>query len=124
MTGYLGHLTLNIPWSDLKGKPVRILIQDLFVLARLKTETEYDFQEDAERTFRLKKSKLDYEESTYQEMASGKLCNKNLTLLLAEMQNENFMTQLITKIADNIQLEIKNIHIRYEDKTSHLGVSY
>ena len=31
------------------------------------------------------------------------------------------MTQLITKIVDNLQILIKNIHIRYEDKQSNPG---
>jgi hypothetical protein len=31
--GYLGELTLVIPWQQLKQKPVRILINDVFLLA-------------------------------------------------------------------------------------------
>ena len=31
--GYLGQLTLTIPWSNLKGKPVRMLIENVSLLA-------------------------------------------------------------------------------------------
>jgi hypothetical protein len=38
-------------------------------------------------------------------------------------QNASFTEQLITKIVDNLQISIKNIHIRYEDAQSNPGVS-
>ena len=30
--------------------------------------------------------------------------------------DESFFTQLVTKIIDNLQISVNNIHIRYEDK--------
>lgn len=38
---------------------------------------------------------------------------------MEETQNESFTTQLVTKIVDNLQVTIKNIHFRYEDAISH-----
>jgi vacuolar protein sorting-associated protein 13A/C len=35
-----------------------------------------------------------------------------------EKQTASFVTQLVTKIVDNLQITIKNIHIRYEDRIS------
>ncbi|KAJ2960621.1 hypothetical protein NQZ79_g4034 [Umbelopsis isabellina] len=35
-----------------------------------------------------------------------------------EAKNESFINQLTTKIVDNLQFSMKNIHIRYEDKGS------
>jgi vacuolar protein sorting-associated protein 13A/C len=35
-----------------------------------------------------------------------------------EAKNESFINQLTTKIVDNLQFSMKNIHIRYEDKSS------
>lgn len=40
VTGYLGELTLTIPWSDLANSPVRVNVKDLFVLAGPKAESE------------------------------------------------------------------------------------
>ena len=42
--GYLGSLELRIPWANLKNQPVRVLIEDLFVLAGPLTETEVSFE--------------------------------------------------------------------------------
>jgi len=35
-----------------------------------------------------------------------------------EKKDDNFGVRLATKIADNLQLEIRNVHIRYEDATN------
>ena len=32
--GHLGELTLSIPWSNLRGKPVKVDIEDVFCLQR------------------------------------------------------------------------------------------
>jgi vacuolar protein sorting-associated protein 13A/C len=38
--GYLGELTLNIPWSNLKNKPVKVFINNVYLLAVPKAESE------------------------------------------------------------------------------------
>lgn len=34
-------------------------------------------------------------------------------------ENDSFMNALVTKIIDNLQVVIKNIHVRFEDNKSH-----
>lgn len=38
-----------------------------------------------------------------------------------DAKNNSFMNQLVTKIIDNVQVSIKNVHIRYEDNVSNPG---
>ena len=38
--GYLGELTLNIPWANLRNKPVRAIVKDVYLLAVPKAESE------------------------------------------------------------------------------------
>ncbi|KAJ3072035.1 hypothetical protein HDU98_004400 [Podochytrium sp. JEL0797] len=104
--GFLGHLTITIPWSDLKTKPVRIFIKDLYLVVNPKAETEYD---EALEEDRAQKVKMDRVEAA--ELLSTK------EKLPEDKQNTTFITQLITKIVDNLQISIQNIHIRYEDKS-------
>ncbi|ROW06980.1 hypothetical protein VMCG_04047 [Cytospora schulzeri] len=66
--GYLGELTLVIPWSNLRGAPVKIFIED--------------------------------EE---------------------QKKSQSFTESLVTKIVDNLQVTVKNIHVRYEDSISAPG---
>lgn len=37
--GHLGELTLSIPWSNLKTKPVQVYIKDVYVLAVPRNES-------------------------------------------------------------------------------------
>ena len=47
-----------------------------------------------------------------------------MTVLLEEEQKQaSFTAQLVTKIVDNLQISINNIHIRYEDSHSNPDVS-
>lgn len=35
------------------------------------------------------------------------------------VESDSFMNALVTKIVDNLQVKIKNIHVRFEDDKSH-----
>ncbi|KAF9111925.1 hypothetical protein BGX27_004234 [Mortierella sp. AM989] len=108
--GYLGELTLSIPWSNLKGKPVKVYINNVYLLCAPKGESEYDPEEEAARAQALKEDKL----------ANAELLSSKAPVGMDddEKKNANFVNQLITKIVDNLQVSINNIHVRYEDKMS------
>src|SRR5467141_1850639 len=57
--GHLGQLTLSIPWSNLQGKPVKVDIEDVFLLAAPKEDAEYDSEEEAKRAHAIKMEKLE-----------------------------------------------------------------
>ncbi|CAG8543869.1 1688_t:CDS:10, partial [Acaulospora colombiana] len=112
LEGYLGELSLNIPWTDLKNKPVKVLINNVYLLAVPRAESEYDAEEEEERAQQLKQEKL----------ANAELLQTSTPLTEEDNQkNQSFINQLVTKIVDNLQISINNIHIRYEDKLSDPG---
>eukprot|EP00833_Pecoramyces_ruminatium_P010854 jgi/Orpsp1_1/1184886/evm.model.c7180000091381.1 len=106
LEGYLGELVLKFSWSDFKNTPVNINIKDVLLLAVPKAETEYN------------------EELEEQELLNHKL-NKIKKMELEELElndndkQETYMTQLMAKIIDNLQISINNIHVRYEDQKSN-----
>ncbi|BFZ60577.1 Vacuolar protein sorting-associated protein 13 [Saitoella coloradoensis] len=108
--GYLGSLTLQIPWSNLKGKPVKVLIEDVFLLANPKADQEYDEADEERRAQALKQEKLD----------SAELLGGSRTVE-SDPKDASFTDSLVTKIIDNLQVVVKNIHIRYEDTVSDPG---
>src|SRR5690349_9332977 len=57
--GHLGLLTLSIPWSNLRGKPVKINISDVYLLAAPRTDAEVDPAEEERRAHAVKMEKLD-----------------------------------------------------------------
>ncbi|KAI9761476.1 MAG: hypothetical protein M4579_000986 [Chaenotheca gracillima] len=112
--GHLGLLTLSIPWSNLKGKPVKVYIEDVFLLAAPKEDAEYDEEEEERRRQAVKLEKLDSAELLKERSGEG--------LSQEEQQkNQSFTDSLVTKIVDNLQVTVKNIHVRYEDSISTPG---
>lgn len=112
--GHLGELTLVIPWSNLRGAPVKVFIDNVFLLASPKEEAAYNEEEEENRKQRIKMEKLDSAEL---------LKERSLEGLSAEEQkkSQSFTESLVTKIVDNLQVTVKNIHVRYEDSISAPG---
>ncbi|KAJ1549196.1 hypothetical protein HK405_008107 [Cladochytrium tenue] len=108
LEGYLGELTINIPWNDLKNKPVQIFINNVYVLATPKADADYDPDLEEERLNRVKMEKIEALELL--ENSKGKIEG------VEDQQKASFLNQLVTKIVDNLQVSIKNIHVRYEDR--------
>ena len=58
LDGCVGSLTLSIPWSDLKGKPLKIGIRDVYILAVPQGSREYDPEAEQEEELAAKQKKL------------------------------------------------------------------
>ncbi|KAI1324409.1 vacuolar protein sorting-associated protein 13 [Xylariaceae sp. FL0255] len=112
--GHLGQLTLVIPWSNLRGAPVKVFIEDVFLLASPKEEAAYDPEEEDRRKQRLKMEKLDSAELIKERNQEG-LSQEE------QKKSQSFTASLVTKIVDNLQVTVKNIHVRYEDSISAPG---
>jgi len=112
--GHLGLLTLSIPFSNLRGKPVRINIEDVYLLAAPKEDQEYDPVEEEKREHNLKMEKLDSAELLKERATEGMSQEE-------QQKNQSFTASLTTAIIDNIQISVKNVHIRYEDSISDPG---
>ncbi|KAK2755982.1 hypothetical protein FQN54_005779 [Arachnomyces sp. PD_36] len=112
--GHLGQLTLSIPWSNLRGKPVKVDIQDVFLLAAPKEETDYDADEEERRAHAVKMEKLESAEILKEQNTEGMSQEEQL-------KNQSFTQSLVTAIVDNVQVGIKNVHFRYEDSIAVPG---
>ncbi|KAF1991838.1 vacuolar protein sorting-associated protein 13 [Aulographum hederae CBS 113979] len=112
--GHLGQLTMSIPWSNLRGKPVKINIEDVFLLAAPKEDAEINAEEEDRRAHALKMEKLDSAEMLKERNTEGMSQEE-------QQKNQSFTASLTTAIVDNLQVTIKNIHIRYEDSISDQG---
>ncbi|CCH41516.1 Vacuolar protein sorting-associated protein [Wickerhamomyces ciferrii] len=107
--GHLGELTLQIPWSNLKGKPVKVTIEDVYLLASPIIQDEYNEEEVLKRELNLKLQRLNDLELINKANPTNSLSPEE------NAKNESFTESLVTKIVDNLQVQIKNIHLRYED---------
>jgi vacuolar protein sorting-associated protein 13A/C len=133
LEGYLGELTLSIPWSNLKNKPVKVYINNVYLLAVPRNESSVCIlMMDGFLVFwsNLCSLKMTDEQRNRrsQQLKKDKLVNaellsdptKHVPTSSADPQeeakNDTFINQLTTKIVDNLQFSMKNIHIRYEDQ--------
>lgn len=112
--GHLGELTLVIPWSNIRGAPVKVFIEDVYLLASPKEEAAYDEDEEESRRQRVKMEKLDSAEMLKERNREGMSAEE-------QQKNQSFTQSLVTKIVDNLQVTVKNIHVRYEDSISAPG---
>ncbi|CZR58169.1 related to vacuolar protein sorting-associated protein VPS13 [Phialocephala subalpina] len=112
--GHLGQLTLKIPWSNLRGQPVQVYIEDVFVLAAPKEDAEWDEEEEERRRQAVKIEKLDSAEMLKERNTEGLSPEE-------QQKSQSFTDSLVTKIVDNLQITVKNIHVRYEDSISAPG---
>ena len=112
--GHLGLLILEIPLSNLRGKPVKINVEDVFLLAAPKENAEYNEEEEKKRAQALKMEKLENAELLKERNAEG-LSNEE------QQKNQSFVESMTTAILDNLQVSIKNIHVRYEDSIAAPG---
>ena len=112
--GHISSLTLQIPWSNLRGKPVRINIEDVFLLAAPKEDEEYNAEEEEKRAHAVKMEKLDSAELLKERNTEGMTAEE-------QQKQQSFTAALTTTIIDNVQIQVKNVHIRYEDALSDPG---
>lgn len=112
--GHLGSLTLSIPWSNLRGKPVRVSIEDVFLLAAPREDADFDADEQDRRSHAVKMEKLDSAEMLKERNTEGMSQEE-------QQKNQSFTASLVTAIVDNVQVSVKNVHIRYEDSLSDPG---
>jgi vacuolar protein sorting-associated protein 13A/C len=112
--GHLGQLTLTIPWSNLRGQPVKVFIEDVFLLAAPKEDAEYDEEEEERRRQAVKIEKLDSAEILKERNAEG-LSQEE------QKKSQSFTESLVSTIVNNLQITVKNIHVRYEDSISTPG---
>ncbi|KAI5362557.1 putative vacuolar protein sorting-associated protein [Septoria linicola] len=112
--GHISSLVLKIPWSNLRGAPVRINIEDVFLLAAPKEDQEYDADEEEKRAHAVKMEKLDSAELLKERNTEGMTQEE-------QQKQQSFTAALTTTIVDNVQIQVKNVHIRYEDALSDPG---
>src|SRR5271155_4659204 len=112
--GRLGELTLAIPWSNLRGQPVKVNIEDVFLLSAPKEESDYNAEDEEKRAQAVKLEKLESAELLKERSTEGMSQEE-------QQKSQSFTQSFAAAIVDNLQVSIKNVHIRYEDSIATPG---
>lgn len=87
--------------SNLSGKPVRVLVENVYLLAVPTDSSKATPEEDAARAQAAKLEKLENAELMTTQPTSG-------ISLEEEKKNSSFTASLVNKIVDNLQLEVSS----------------
>ncbi|KAI0564764.1 Vacuolar protein sorting-associated protein 13 second [Gracilaria domingensis] len=139
--GYIGLLRLEVPWKRLRSAPVRIFMHDVTVVASPVSDGDQSALELRDK--RLKAARLATDEAIRDAKFSvrsvtldqGKECNRAQHESSPDLASENssstqqtgnritrwgwrFTSKFVTKIVDNIQIDVENVVVQYEDASS------
>ena len=100
----MGSLNISIPWTQLSDKPTQVEIDELYVLVGPAAEFKESAEEALARKRRDKQKKLEAaEEKRHKDTQKS-----------SDAEN-TFAAKLAEKIVANLQIAIRNVHVRYED---------
>ncbi|KAK3590891.1 hypothetical protein CHS0354_020869 [Potamilus streckersoni] len=106
--GHLGKLTLKIPWKNLYTEPVIATVDGVYALAVPNVAIKYDAVKEEKAKQEAKQKKLQQLEDA-KKLEAEKDKPK-------EKKKDSFAEKFATQVIKNLQVEVRNIHIRYEDR--------
>ncbi|CAL7938935.1 unnamed protein product [Xylocopa violacea] len=109
--GRLGKLILKIPFKDMWNGQIDAIVEELFILVVPSNQVAYDAEKEAKMLLEAKRAELARVEKKKQ-LADTKS---------QEKLDDSMVEKLIARMIKNIHVEIKRIHVRYEDHISFKG---
>ncbi|KAL4233287.1 Vacuolar protein sorting-associated protein 13D [Mactra antiquata] len=113
-SGFIGKITLHIPLRRLHSEPWVISIERLYLVAGPLIDTEYDEERESAAEAAHKAKMLEALEAKMQVQKSEK----------QDSSWFSYGTSVLANILENLQLNIKDVHIRYEDDTTNLNCPF
>jgi hypothetical protein len=115
--GSIKTLEIKIPWATLLQNPIRIKITGVYLDVGPLDLSTLNKEEEFKRILEEKLRKLKVVEK-YLELSSsiGQTADNN-----AGSGSESYMQQWSSKIIDNIEIVLQDVHFRYEDSVSVPG---
>lgn len=112
--GFVGTITLKVPWKSLGKEPVIVLIDRVFILAHPASDGRTLKEEDKKKLFEAKLQQIEEAESAAIEALSGSRSG-------SPPGGNSWLGALIATIIGNLKISLSNVHIRYEDSISNQG---
>ncbi|XP_014236722.1 vacuolar protein sorting-associated protein 13D isoform X1 [Trichogramma pretiosum] len=109
--GFIGKVRLQVPVTQIRTAPWVIAIEQLYLVAGPINLDEYDSEAEEQAMVDYKLSRLEALEARWRaesEQGPGYYAASYSTWV-------NYGTSLMTNIIENLQLVIKDVHLRYED---------
>ncbi|XP_055887721.1 intermembrane lipid transfer protein VPS13A-like isoform X3 [Biomphalaria glabrata] len=102
--GHIGHLKIDIPWTQLFTADIHVAIENVYIVAGPITDRQYDAERERQLQAALKRQLLERIEQSTLEGVVSKSNN-----------NPSFVEKFTTSLLNRLQISVRHIHIRYED---------
>ncbi|XP_030829188.1 vacuolar protein sorting-associated protein 13C isoform X3 [Strongylocentrotus purpuratus] len=109
--GNIGKLTLKIPWKNIYAAPVEATLEGLYIVAAPNADIKYNAEKD-------KKQKFEAKQRTLQRVEDAKTKEKEKDKV-KDPKADSFAEKLAMQVVKNVQVKIRDIHVRYEDRTTN-----
>lgn len=117
--GIIGLLRVQVPWKNLGSQPCKIVMEHMTVIARPVVNDGSSANEVHRREMRLKRARLNQDNAVRE---------VSLNILDSKDSKENaksngtwasaFTNRLMSRVLDNLQIELHDFVVRFEDATS------
>jgi vacuolar protein sorting-associated protein 13A/C len=109
--GSIGRLEIRIPWTNLGYEPVEVVIDKIFLLV----EPRYEWDE--------KTSRARQQASKQAKLAAAEIFATRRLLAdsrggYGDFARKWLLESLVHKLVDNVQIHIREVHVRLEDRMS------
>ncbi|PAA77695.1 hypothetical protein BOX15_Mlig010693g5 [Macrostomum lignano] len=108
--GHLGRLVLKIPWKNLYTEPTVAEIDGLYILAVPIFGMKFDPEKERQFDFEAKMKKVRQYEDNRARAALAANTKETVDLGFAE--------KMALQVIKNLQVKVRNVHIRYEDRVT------
>ncbi|CAL1174106.1 unnamed protein product, partial [Cladocopium goreaui] len=107
--GEAADLKINVPWNRLGSRPVVVELTGLRVLLGPKPATEWSNEEELRRVQLARQRLVDRADLLFGLEASP------------DDRKEGYLGRLVTRISDNLELQLRDLHIRFQDDSPAAG---
>eukprot|EP01132_Coremiostelium_polycephalum_P010231 gene10231-12547_t len=146
--GVVGRLTIKVPWTSLKTESVVVHLQDIYILTSNSNNINISSYDQHHQQQQQQQYDTDITDNQDDSITSGEKFLKFLKMdkkkkSKDQQQDENldqpqqqqqeeqsnkkkkdtFKEKLITKIINNVQVIVENVHIRYEDRNNDRDIA-
>ena len=122
--GALKFLRLKVPWSHLESKPVRVVIDGVYLQCGPLDVSSLTVEELRARVLVGKRERLKAAMAAVLQAQATQDEKAGSGDLRETARQASYIQQLTTKIIDNIEVTLTNVHIRYEDSSTLPGQTF
>lgn len=110
--GKVGRIFVDVPVTGLLSKPLKLQVSEIFIMVEPKKVEE--FNEEV-----IRKAFIDATQSSL-----NKLEDYLNSQIEATSSDSGVVTRIVNRLIDNIQIDIENIYVRFEDSITNTKMHY